>query len=570
MSIPLLVQFPNGRQKLIQALVDTGAQINLVRMGLAPDEQMVQPAEAVRLLAANGQLIQGGDKAVQITMGFKQVFDGRLQPDLAVFEGTFFHAAIEVDMILSYPWLRENKLGVFAHHNSLAIDEPELVLLYGWTGSDVQREKKRKSRCSAHQINMVNSQLANLKNSTESPDLPPHFSQPEQPLSCPLEEARQELWKMQLQLPLEGFDSEPSPLRSDDVRCVARNLCVNQIIQSHQGAAGEDPRIQAFRTKIHEDYDGVVMCSDVTPDPPVRGPYGYAYIPLVDKAVPTRSKPFRLHGEKYDAMCKVAQQWKDMKFIEPVPEGVPVEWSSNTFPVPKKDGSWRGVVDVRGPNSQTRRIAYPLPVIEDLLVKQGANQMFSILDLRQAFHQQPLHPDSRPVTCCYTPIGVFQWRVNVMGLMNASQQFQQMMEDRLAPVRDIADPYIDDILVGTKVEPGEDLLAAHDRDLRRVFEVLKKEKLIADIKKVDLFVSEVTFCGHVLGGGTRRPAPGKLKAIEKWQAPRTITELRDFGVHKLLQHIYQGLLSDGGTISGQIESAEIGGQKRFPQENFLG
>jgi hypothetical protein len=138
------------------------------------------------------------------------------------------------------------------------------------------------------------------------------------------------------------------------------------------------------------------------------------------------------------------------------------------------DFPWRGVVDLRGPNSQTRKISYPLPVIEDLLVKQGPNQIFSILDLRQAFHQQPLHPDSRHITCCYTPQGIYQWKVNVMGLTNASQQFQQMMEDLLFPVRDVADPFIDDILIGTRVEPGEDLLAAHDKDVRRVLEVLKE------------------------------------------------------------------------------------------------
>ena len=43
-----------------------------------------------------------------------------------------------------------------------------------------------------------------------------------------------------------------------------------------------------------------------------------------------------------------------------------------------------------------------------------------------------------------------------MGLTNAAQQFQQMMDDRLAGVRDIADAYVHDIVVGTKVEPGED------------------------------------------------------------------------------------------------------------------
>ncbi len=36
-----------------------------------------------------------------------------------------------------------------------------------------------------------------------------------------------------------------------------------------------------------------------------------------------------------------------------------------TFPVPTKNpGEWRGVVDMRGPNTQTKRSNYPLPVIE--------------------------------------------------------------------------------------------------------------------------------------------------------------------------------------------------------------
>ena len=84
------------------------------------------------------------------------------------------------------------------------------------------------------------------------------------------------------------------------------------------------------------------------------------------------------------------------------------EWLCQGFPVPKKakegEFAWRGVVDLRGPNSQTRRDNYHLPRIDDLLVKQGVNKMFSIIDLTEAFHQQPLHPDSRPITCTYTPL----------------------------------------------------------------------------------------------------------------------------------------------------------------------
>ena len=44
-----------------------------------------------------------------------------------------------------------------------------------------------------------------------------------------------------------------------------------------------------------------------------------------------------------------------------------------------------------------------------------------------------------------------------MGLANASQQFQQMMDDVMEPVSDVATPFIDDVLIGTRAEEGEDL-----------------------------------------------------------------------------------------------------------------
>ena len=111
-----------------------------------------------------------------------------------------------------------------------------------------------------------------------------------------------------------------------------------------------------------------------------------------------------------------------------------------------------------------------------------------------------MHPDCRHITCTHTPIGVFQWKVNVMGLTNAAQQFQQMMDDRLWPVRDIAEAYIDDIIVGTRVEPDEDPVTKHFDHLCRVLHVLEENKLVCNRKKCKRFVAEIEFCGHILGG----------------------------------------------------------------------
>ena len=194
---------------------------------------------------------------------------------------------------------------------------------------------------------------------------------------------------------------------------------------------------------------------------------------------------------------------------------------SVTFP-------WRVVVDVRGPNSQTEKCNYPLPIIEDVLVKMGGGHIFSKIDLKQAFHQQCLHEDSRPITSTHTPYGIFQWKVNVMGLKNAPIQFQQMMDDLLEECKDVCEVYMDDIIIMSRPIEGQDIMEIHDRDIRRVLNTLLKWHLVADLTKCLFFMPEVEFCSHVLGGGTRRPGPGTLSAIENWEVPKTISELRAY------------------------------------------
>ena len=63
--------------------------------------------------------------------------------------GEFYTADIRLDGIISYPWLKENRLGVFPHMGALAAEDP-FVLLKVFSG------KKRKVKPSAQRdIQMV-------------------------------------------------------------------------------------------------------------------------------------------------------------------------------------------------------------------------------------------------------------------------------------------------------------------------------------------------------------------------------------------------------------------------------
>jgi hypothetical protein len=58
--------------------------------------------------------------------------------------------------------------------------------------------------------------------------------------------------------------------------------------------------------------------------------------------------------------------------------------------------------------------------------------------------------------------------------------------------------------------------------------LLRKNEWVARFSKCKFFAKEVEFLGHILKDGQRKPAPGKLLAVEKWELPQTITGLRAF------------------------------------------
>ena len=101
--------------------------------------------------------------------------------------------------------------------------------------------------------------------------------------------------------------------------------------------------------------------------------HGLAYIPLKEDAVPTRQCAYPMQGAKMEAYRKIVEDWLEAGFLER-PTKLGIEWCSARFPVSKKKSEtfpWRGVVDVRGPTSQTRKCNHTLPIIEEMLVKFG-------------------------------------------------------------------------------------------------------------------------------------------------------------------------------------------------------
>ena len=123
-----------------------------------------------------------------------------------------------------------------------------------------------------------------------------------------------------------------------------------------------------------------------------------------------------------------------------------------------------------------------------------------------------------------TPCGTVQWTAMPMGLKNAPSMFRKMMENVLfhkhesVGLQVFCSIYIDDLLIATPLGKNfDECLKLHEEQVRKVLQVLQQEKLVCAPKKGKIFLQSVEFCGSILGDGTRRPAPGKMAALQVWE-----------------------------------------------------
>ena len=77
--------------------------------------------------------------------------------------------------------------------------------------------------------------------------------------------------------------------------------------------------------------------------------------------------------------------------------------------MPKKTpGAYWIVVDYHALNDVTVTDANSLTRIEDILQEQGKHSMWSVLDMRDGYHQVPLRHSDRHLTCMSTRRGTKQ------------------------------------------------------------------------------------------------------------------------------------------------------------------
>ncbi|POM62500.1 polymerase [Phytophthora palmivora] len=152
--------------------------------------------------------------------------------------------------------------------------------------------------------------------------------------------------------------------------------------------------------------------------------------------------------------------------------------------------------------------------------------VYSALDLVDGYYQILMRESDIPLTAVSTPSGMlWEWLVMPQGLSNPPATFNRLQLFR--PLRTFAQTYFDDIFVHSRAEGGQTAMEVHLKHLRRVFEVMRANKLYANIDKCVFAAEEIKVLCYFV---SRKDDEGHERIIS-FQSSQLKTAERNYPVH---------------------------------------
>ena len=198
------------------------------------------------------------------------------------------------------------------------------------------------------------------------------------------------------------------------------------------------------------------------------------------------------------------------------------EWGAPTFIIPKKDKTVRFISDFRELNKRLKRKPFPIPKIQDLMMKLEGFMYGTSLDLNMGYYHIELCPDSKKLCTIVLPFGKYEYQRLPMGLSNSPDIFQEKMSTLMHDLEYVR-AYIDDLLIISKGSWTD-----HLEKLDEVMSRLEQAGLKVNAKKSFFGRPELEYLGYWITRNGIQPLPNKIKAILDLETPKTTKQVRKF------------------------------------------
>ena len=207
----------------------------------------------------------------------------------------------------------------------------------------------------------------------------------------------------------------------------------------------------------------------------------------------------------------------------------PTDWVNNLVVTEKKNGSMRVCLDPRPLNKAIKREHHRIPTPGDAQTTLAGKQLFTVVDMKDAFWHVKLSEESSYLCTFNTPWGRKRFLRMPFGISSASEILQQRNDETFGNIPNV---YViaDDLIIAGKDEQE------HDEALHQVMRRAREANVRFSIEKLQLKIPQVKYMGHLISKEGIRPDPEKVAAITGMPKPDDKKEVeRLLGMIKYLQ-----------------------------------
>ena len=156
--------------------------------------------------------------------------------------------------------------------------------------------------------------------------------------------------------------------------------------------------------------------------------------------------------------------------------------------------------------------------MEELLASLSGGNLFSKLDMSQAYLQLPLDEESKEYVTVNTHKGLYRYNRLPFGISSAPSIFQRTMETLLQGIKGVL-VYI--LITGPTIEE-------HLSTLDKVLEKLGGTNLRLNKPKCFFLQPSIEYLWHIIDKDGLHPTEEKVRAIKEAPKPRNVSELQLF------------------------------------------